>query len=236
MHKLANSIKNELAKVSRPCTEKEREFVKKYLGTRRKFLNVKSADRDRVLWQTLRDIKSLPSKQIVETLNELLMSDTFEFVNFAGKLLAISAKTRENIDFEMLERWLRPTSGWAECDGICQSLFRENEVLDRLDEWQKTIIKFSNDQNIQLRRASLVLQVKPGSTSSDPKLRKLAYRTIDKRKSEKKVLITKAISWLLRSLSRRNPKEVLQYLEDNIASLPAIAYRETMRKITTGKK
>jgi len=102
--------------------------------------------------------------------------------------------------------------------------------------WKKNILKFSRKENIQLRRASLVLQCRPSRNSDDPKLRRLAFETIGRLKSEKEVLITKAVSWLLRSLAVKNGPEVLRYLQANQESLPKIAYRETMKKIKTGKK
>lgn len=236
MKKLADEIRISLAKLAKSCPDKEREFVKKYLGTKRKFLCVKSPERDKILRQTVKEIKNLKTVEITRLLNDLILFDTFEYVNFAGKLLAVSAKAHESVNFKLLEKWLAPTSGWAECDSICQSLFSEKEVLENWADWQKTIRKFSRSKNIQLRRASLVLQVKPARLSADPKLRELTFATIEKLKHEKDVLITKAISWLLRSLAVQNKEEVRKYLENNKSTLPPIAYRETMRKIETGKK
>jgi 3-methyladenine DNA glycosylase AlkD len=211
MRKLADKIKQELQEASRPCPKNERDFVQRYLGSKRKFLNVKSADRDQILRSIVKEFKQLPAGQIVEFLDELLLSDTFEYVNFAGKLLAKSPEARTAINFKLLEKWLQPTTGWAECDSLCQSLFSEKEVLARWTEWQKAVIKFSNNKNIQLRRASLVLQVKPARESNNQLSRKLAYDTVGKLKGEKEVLITKAVSWLLRALSQQNSKEVRQY-------------------------
>jgi len=236
MEKVIAKIKISLQKAAKPCPQKERGWVQKYLGTKRKFLCVKASERDKILRQTAGEIKEMSPKEIVELFDELFLSDTFEFVNFGGKLLVISTKARESIGFSDLEKWLEPTAGWAECDSICQSLFSEKEVLARWNEWQKNIAKFSRNKNIQLRRASLVLQCKPSRGSNDPQLRQLAFETIEKLKGEKEVLITKAVSWLLRSLAVKNGQEVLQYLQENKDSLPKNAYRETMKKITTGKK
>ena len=53
---------------------------------------------------------------------------------------------------------------------------------------------------------------------------------------EKDILITKAISWLLRSLVKYHKNEVDQVIEQNKETLPKIAIRETKRKIETGRK
>lgn len=233
---IAKKIQADLRKFAQKSSSSEVEFVQKYLGSNRKFICVKSPDRDKVLRQATAELKKLPPAQVIKILDELFSTDTFEDFNFAGKLLTRLPKVREILTFSQIKKWLRRTNGWAECDCICQSLFDEKEVLSRIDEWPKKIKEFSQDKNIQLRRASLVLQVKPDRESTNPRLCQIAFQTIEKLKNEKDVLITKAISWLLRSLAAKNKKEVRKYLEFNKDSLPKIAYRETMKKIETGRK
>ena len=72
--------------------------------------------------------------------------------------------------------------------------------------------------------------------SADKKLSVLSFKNIDRLKREKDVLITKAVSWLLRSLVRNNKSLVNDYLKENKNSLPKIVVRETENKIKTGKK
>jgi 3-methyladenine DNA glycosylase AlkD len=236
MSSIIDKIKGDLKKAGRPCSERDREFVERYLGTKRKFLNVKSPDRDKILREVAREIKEFDNEDVHTMLNDLMLSDTYEYINFAGKLLAVSALAKGSINFNDLERWVSPTTGWAECDSICQSLFDEGDAFKNWNEWQKMIVKFSKSNNIQLRRASLVLQVKPNGKSNNPKLRKLAFETVNKLKGEKSVLITKAISWLLRAISDQNKDDTKKYLLANKTTLPSIAFRETMKKIETGRK
>ncbi|MFA5261863.1 MAG: hypothetical protein WC450_11610, partial [Candidatus Omnitrophota bacterium] len=53
---------------------------------------------------------------------------------------------------------IKKRNGWVEVDVICQSSFTAPEVLARWSDWQKAIKKFSKSSNIQVRRASLVMQ------------------------------------------------------------------------------
>jgi len=182
------------------------------------------------------ELKKLDPEEVIKILDKLFSTDTFEDFNFAGKLLTKLSEVRKALKLSQVEKWVLRSNGWAECDSICQSLFRGEEILFRWDEWQKAIRKFSVSRNIQIRRASLVLQVKPVRELNNSKLRKLAFETIEKLKAEKEVLITKAVSWLLRELTRQNKAEVREYLENNKSSLPAIAYREAKKKIETGRK
>jgi len=229
-------ITKELQKIGRPCSKAERDFVLRYLGTSKKFLCVKAPDRDKLLREVLKETKDLSAEKLLKILDELFCSGVHDYINFAGKFLTKSKTAREAVSLARIEKWVAKTQGWAECDIICQSLFSEKEVLERWNNWQKAIRKFSKSKNIQLRRASLVLQVRPNGKSNDPRLRALAIEIIEKLKSEKSVLVTKAISWLLRALQNENKSEIKKYLEVNKSTLPPIAYRETMRKIETGKK
>ena len=82
----------------------------------------------------------------------------------------------------------------------------------------------------------MVFLTTPVSQSADKRLSDLAFENIDRLKHEKDILITKAISWILRSLVKHHKKEVSKYLEDSKESLPKIAIRETKNKITYGIK
>lgn len=53
---------------------------------------------------------------------------------------------------------------------------------------------------------------------------------------EKDILITKAISWLLRSLIKHHKYAVQEFLDENHEQLPPIAVRETIQKLKTGRK
>lgn len=236
MSKIANEIKRQIKFASRDCPPDEQRFVCRYLGTQKKFLNIKSSERDNIVREFKRKSENLTEAEVIQIFNELLADDVFEHFSFVGKFLTISRRVRTAVSLATLEEWLKITTGWAECDVLCQSLYDDKEVLTKWTEFKKAIVKFRASSNIQLRRAALVLQTKPNRSSNDPKLRRLAFETIEVLKSEKETLITKAISWLLRSLSRQNPAEVSRYLEANQSTLPKIAYRETMKKIATGKK
>ena len=75
---------------------------------------------------------------------------------------------------------------------------------------------------------------KPLRESADLRLARLAFANIGKLKSDKDILITSAVSWLLRALIKNHRQEVEDYLKDNSDSLPKIALRETRNKLKSG--
>jgi 3-methyladenine DNA glycosylase AlkD len=102
--------------------------------------------------------------------------------------------------------------------------------------WARLVERLAGDRNINKRRAALVLLTAPTRRSDDPRFRDLALQVVERLKAERPILITKAVSWLLRSMAPRHAPVVADYLEANAASLPAIAVRETRVKLATGTK
>ena len=125
---------------------------------------------------------------------------------------------------------------WAENDVLCQSNFTAENILNRWSDWKKWLKEFNKSPNINKRRASLVLLTKSLRQSDDPRLSKLAFENVENLKGEKDILITKAVSWILRSLVTFHKTELLEYLDKNKESLPKIAYREALSKALTGRK
>ena len=82
----------------------------------------------------------------------------------------------------------------------------------------------------------MVLLTGPVRHSVDMRLSELAFDNIGKLKNESNILITKAVSWLLRDLIKNHKVEVEKYLKQNLNSLSRIAMRETTNKLRSGKK
>jgi 3-methyladenine DNA glycosylase AlkD len=80
------------------------------------------------------------------------------------------------------------------------------------------------------------LLTKPVRDSDDTRLADLAFANIDKLKQDREILVTKAISWLLRDLIKNHRQKVEKYLQKNEDTLPRIAVRETRTKLLTGRK
>jgi 3-methyladenine DNA glycosylase AlkD len=211
------------------------DWVKHYLGTTKTYYNLKTDTKVKV-------VKSYLYSQtwVDNDLNDLLLSlsrgDSFEELSSMGLIINHFPKYRATIDSNLLFQLLDNVQGWAETDCLCQMCFTAADVLNRFDSWQDLLIRLNCDSNIHKRRASLVLLTKPTRQSPDSRLLALSLKLIDNLKTEKDILITKAVSWLLRSLTKHHPLATAQYLDQNQDSLPKIALRETRKKLLTGKK
>lgn len=217
------------------CKPTDTVWVQKYLGSNKTFHGFSSLQM-RILVKTFLDENKLDKSQAIELLNSLYQNGTtYTEIALAAMILPATPLIK-SFDPKHLDLWLNYTHGWAENDVLCQSIFTAENILNRWSDWQKWLKDFNQSPNINKRRASLVLLTKSLRQSNDPRLSKLAFENIQNLKGEKDILITKAVSWLLRSLVTFHKPELLEYLDKNKESLPKIAYREALSKALTGRK
>ncbi len=192
--------------------------------------------RRQIVKDWLKKNKDISDKDFIAVLDSLYKGKSHEEKTIASYLLNYHHPHRKTIKPRRLDEWLDHLVGWAEIDSLCQNVFTAEELLADWKTWESFIKKLSKDKNINKRRASLVLLTGPTHRSDDKRLRDLAFEMIDTLKYEKPIIITKAISWLLREMSAQHKKAVSDYLSKNENTLPKIAVREAKRKLETGKK
>jgi len=234
--KIHQEIIKKLEALSSESNFKERAWVQKYLGTNKPTRCIKTGEIVKIAKDISKEYNF--DKDSLTSLLDLIYSKatTFEEMALAASLLGALPKIKSQINHDSLDNWLSYTVGWAETDVLCQSNFDANDLLGNWNKWQKFLRYLAKSDNIHKRRASLVLLCKSLRQSEDPRLMNLAFEQVEKLKHEKEILVTKAVSWLLRSLVKFHPQELSEYLKNNQATLPKIAYREAGKKLLTGRK
>jgi 3-methyladenine DNA glycosylase AlkD len=153
-----------------------------------------------------------------------------------GILLDYATLQQRKFDARLFDTWLNYLEGWAEVDSVCTGDYTVTEIPENWKVWKNQLLRLSKSENINKRRASLVLLVSPLRNVVDRKLADTAFQNVDHLKNETDILITKAISWVLRSMEKHYRPLLVEYLHENTESLPKIAVRETMIKLNTGTK
>jgi len=180
--------------------------------------------------------KDFPVKDFEQLVTAFIQEPSALKKCMAGILLGYMPEQRSGLNPFLYEKWLECTVGWGEIDAICYGQFTAEEMLKNYKNWERLIKNLSKSDNINKRRASIVLLTKPVKQSQDKRLSELAFSIIDRLKNERDILITKAISWLLRNLIQLYREEVEEYLNSNRDVLPKIALRETLNKLRSGRK
>jgi hypothetical protein len=232
VNKLHQELLRELKKLPRKSSG--HLDINRYLGSPRKYYGTATPDRRKMMKEWFLKHENLKFGEFQGLLASLYKGDFIEERFLAGAILGHYHDLRVNLAPRKLTAWFSGLIGWAEID--TQIAFSGNEMLVNWSIWKKLLGEFSKSKNISLRRASLVLLVKPVRDSLDKRFVRLAFSNINRLKHERNILITKAVSWLLRDMIKNHKNEVRKYLKENRDSLPAIAVRETTRKLETGRK
>ncbi len=180
--------------------------------------------------------KTISGEKLSSLISSLLNGTSSTEKKVGGLLLDYFPAQRTEISPNIYHEWLEHVQGWNEIDSLCQGHFTAEEMFRNWSEWKKLLTQLSKSDAIEKRRAALVLLVTPALTSGDEKLSELSLEIIERTKHEKDILITKAISWLLRCMIKYQRPVVEAYIKEHLISLPKIAVREVTTKLVTGKK
>jgi 3-methyladenine DNA glycosylase AlkD len=183
-----------------------------------------------------REHRDADADEVLEVVDRFIAGESFDEKTFGALLLAIDKQARAATTPTRVDQWLSVLAGWAEVDSLCQNMFSADHFLADWSAWRSLITKLSADENINKRRASLVLLTGPVHYSPDERLADAAFATIQVLEAEREILITKAVSWLLRCLITHHRGSVDEYLREHAATLPKLAIRETRTKLDTGTK
>ncbi len=153
-----------------------------------------------------------------------------------GMLLALFPQWRRQVSLDSLYAWLGELHGWKEVDYTCQSVFTAQDMLADWAAWVAFLRRLAVDERISRRRAALVLLVKPVRDNPDASLLKMALENIAVLQTERDIMITKAISWLLRESLKHHADAVQAFINTHAATLPKTTLREVQNKLKTGKK
>ena len=207
-----------------------------YLKSGAVFINVAVPEQRRIAKAWLKSHAASTAAEVLKLVDALVEGESHEEKTLGLHLLEGLSRGRRPFGPAEADRWLDYLVGWAEVDSLCQSMFGPEDLLGDWPAWCGFIRRLSKDANINKRRAALVLLCRSTRASPDPRLRDLAFETVEALKGEREIIITKAVSWLLRSMGDQHPAEVARYLDEKGPTLPAIAVRETRIKLATGVK
>ncbi|HXQ15405.1 MAG TPA: DNA alkylation repair protein [Caulobacteraceae bacterium] len=207
-----------------------------YTGSGHPFFNVSAPTMRRIGRVWLAGRRKADDADLLAVVASLFIGEAYEEKVLAAILLGANARMRGLGTPALADGWLDHLTGWAEIDSLCASVFGPVEMEADWPAWRDLIQRLSRDRNINRRRAALVLLTRPARMSPDPRYRDLAFDVVERLKSERPILIAKAVSWLLRSMATHHGAAVAAYLDAESDSLPAIAVRETRTKLRTGTK
>jgi 3-methyladenine DNA glycosylase AlkD len=145
----------------------------------------------------------------------------------AVEILQIAVTTLGPEDLAALEQLIRTARSWAYVDALAANIagviaLRDSSSWDRIDAW-------AADEDFWVRRSAL-LTLLPGIRAGQPDLQRFV-RYSDPMLTEREFFIRKAIGWVLREISRRDPQWVVNWTEDRAPEISGVTFREAVRRL-----
>jgi 3-methyladenine DNA glycosylase AlkD len=207
------------------------ENLKRYFITRMRVLGIRAPILRQLVNQERPALLMTEGEDVVGLGKALVNSQIFEARQFAYLMINANAHAMQALSENDLIQLGQGMDNWASVDtystllsGIC---WRDGKIPDA------TIQNWTGSDNPWWRRAALVstipLNLKSRGGKGD------LDRTLDisnRLKGDPDRMVRKALSWALRELSKRYPKEVYDFLEVNRQTIPIFIRHEVMLKLS----
>jgi 3-methyladenine DNA glycosylase AlkD len=200
---------------------------KRYLKSELEFFGVTVPELRRVVKGAVRGYPGLDAAQLVAWSVALWRAPVHERRMAAAEILTIAAPRLGPGDLATVERLLRESGTWALVDGLAVNVAGSIALRDP-GAWP-VIDRWAGDADFWVRRSAL-LALLPGVRAARPDLPRFT-RYAEPLLAEREFFIRKAIGWVLREISRREPDWVADWTERHLAEMSGVTFREAVRRL-----
>ena len=212
----------------RPLGTRERaEQEKRYLKSDLEFFGVTVPDLRRAVKGAVRGYPGLDRRSAVAWAVALWREPVFERRVAAVEILSMAGKQLQASDLAVVEALIRDARTWALVDPLAGDVagriaLRDPSSWPRIDAW-------ATDEDFWVRRSAL-LALLPGIRAGQPDLGRFE-RYAALMLAEKEFFIRKAIGWVLRELSKRDPRWVADWTARHATVISGVTFREAVRRL-----
>jgi 3-methyladenine DNA glycosylase AlkD len=227
---MVEATRRALIQELRSQMDKEKgKMVASYMKTSSlQFLGVSVTEARKI---TRKYIRTLAVDDLPPLIDNLWKEPVFDFKLAAIEALEkYSAKGDVKTSFVMIDRMVDDVDTWSTVDPLCIVCLAN--VIIRDPGYDKKIAKWRASSNFWRRRASILPYVhlsKKRIYRDEYAERTLA--AIVPHLSDTKFFVAKAVGWVLRELSKREPDLVRSFIEENRERMTKLSIREGSKKL-----
>ncbi|SNS17998.1 DNA alkylation repair protein [Actinomadura mexicana] len=145
----------------------------------------------------------------------------------AIEVLVKRAALLEPRDVGLAERLIRDSASWVYVDQLAEKVV--GALVVRHPDLAKVLDAWVADPYMWVRRTA-VLALLAGVRTGDPDLDRID-RYGDALRGEREFFIRKALGWVLRELSKKDPEWVAAWVEPRVDALSGVTLREALRHL-----
>lgn len=216
---------------------------KAYLYSDLKHYGTTSAERKKFGRKYAKWIKRLSKNEVIKLTKTFWNQGSFE-ERMMGLYILTSHKEKLNLgDMRLVEKLMRESGGWVYLDSLIIPIMQH--ILGENPSAKKYLKSWIKDQDYWVRRSALLAQLlffREGVGGDKDLFFDLAksqfdeswidgvYKDLETRKRAR-FFIRKAIGWVLREMSRKDPDSVVKFLNENKEKVSGLSYREGSRNL-----
>jgi 3-methyladenine DNA glycosylase AlkD len=205
--------------------EENSKPMENYMKNHFPFFGIKKPQRAELEKQFFKETGILKEPFQQEFVWELWQKPEREYQYTGMVYMEKSLKKLEKTDLPFMEKLLTTKSWWDTVDAIAPKPV--GEIARRFPEViPEAIDKWAVHENMWLRRAAILFQLKYKQQSNEA----LLYRYIVQNADSKEFFIQKAIGWALREYSKSNPSSVKAFIAS--VRLAPLSVREGSKYLT----
>jgi 3-methyladenine DNA glycosylase AlkD len=224
MDSIIEKIRRELKENSDEHTKQSgQRFFKENVN----IYGVKTAVVSRIGREYYKSIKDKSKAEIFSYCEELWRSGYMEESFIACNWSYFICKKYEPGDFVIFEKWVdNYVSNWASCDTLCNHTI--GAFIEMYPEYLSSLKVWAKSENRWMRRASAVSLIIPAKQG---KFVKDIFEIADILLLDQDDLVRKGYGWMLKEASRKNQKDVFEYIMKNKKTMPRTALRYAIEKM-----
>ncbi|HEX4830915.1 MAG TPA: DNA alkylation repair protein [Trebonia sp.] len=217
-----------LAESLRPLGTPERAAQEqRYLKSDLEFLGVTLPDLRRAVRAAAKGYPGLGRAEAIAWAGALWREPVHERRAAAVEVLRLVTGDLAPGDLELLERLIRDSGTWALVDPLAGDIagavaLRDPAAWPRADGW-------AGDPDFWVRRSAL-LTLLAGIRAGRPDFERFERYAVPML-GEREFFIRKAIGWVLREASKRDPAWVAAWTASRVAEMSGVTFREAVRRL-----
>lgn len=224
MDSIIKKIRSELKAAA---DEKVKIATQRFFKEEIKVYGLKSAAVTKIANTYFSQIKNLDKKEIFALCEELFSSGYLEEFGIAATWsYKISDRFTAN-DFKIFEKWIsKYIDNWAKCDTLCNHTV--GEFIEQNPTFVSNLKKWTKSKNRWVKRAAAVSLIVPAKKG---KFLKDIFEIAGLMLTDKDDMVQKGYGWMLKEASRKNQKEVFDFVMKNKKDMPRTALRYAIEKM-----
>lgn len=199
--------------------------AKRYLKSDLEFYGVAVPDLRREVRSWSKEHPDLDRNDLSGLCRALWLRRVHDLQVFAIELLRARQDCLESADLALMEWMLDRSDSWAYVDAIAVHL--AGPLVERFPGLSKELDHWARAESFWLRRSALLALLLPLRRGSGDWHRFERYA--DDMLEESEFFIRKAIGWVLREVSKKDPETVSRFVESRVDRISGVTIREAVK-------